>query len=201
MGRGPSLGLRGMPKCRQAASKRMTLQNRSGTPTAKFSWKGRMGSKKEYDLIEAIEAVASEVAPELDIVDVRIVGAAQSPIVRVYIDHADGVSFDLLTSTQKWVGDILDEIEPFQSAYALEVSSPGPDRPLRKPEHFKAAVGKKAKIKTSEPIENRKNFTGTIVSADQNVEIALDEGKPGAEPKVQIAFEFIASANIVPGKD
>ena len=60
-----------------------------------------MGSKKEYDLIEAIEAVASEVAPELDIVDVRIVGAAQSPIVRVYIDHHDGVGFDLLTATQK----------------------------------------------------------------------------------------------------
>lgn len=161
-----------------------------------------MGSKKEYDLIEAIEAVASEVAPELDIVDVRIVGAAQSPIVRVYIDHADGVSFDLLTSTQKWVGDILDEIEPFQSAYALEVSSPGPDRPLRKPEHFKAAVGKKAKIKTSEPIENRKNFTGTIKSAGEDkVEIALDEGKPGAEPRVKIPLEFIASANLVPGDD
>ena len=60
-----------------------------------------MGSKKEYDLIEAIEAVGAEVAPDLDIVDVRIVGASQSPIVRVYIDHPDGVTFDVLTSTQK----------------------------------------------------------------------------------------------------
>ena len=160
-----------------------------------------MGSKKEYDLIEAIEAVASEVAPELDIVDVRIVGASQSPIVRVYIDHPEGVTFDVLTNTQKWISDLLDEVNPFTSAYTLEVSSPGPERPLRKLEHFQAAVGKKAKIKCSEPIDNRKNFTGTIVSASKDIEIALDEGKPGAEPKVQIAFELIASANIVPGED
>ena len=59
------------------------------------------GSKKEYDLIEAIEAIGSQVAPEVDVVDVRIVGAAQAPIVRVYIDHPDGVTFDVLTNTQK----------------------------------------------------------------------------------------------------
>ena len=127
-----------------------------------------MGSKKEYDLIEAIEAVASEVAPELDIVDVRIVGAAQAPIVRVYIDHPDGVTFDVLTSTQKWISDLLDEVSPFTSAYTLEVSSPGPERPLRKLEHFQAAVGKKTKIKCSEPIDNRKNFTGTIKDASKD---------------------------------
>lgn len=161
-----------------------------------------MGSKKEYDLIEAIEAVASEVAPDLDIVDVRIVGAAQSPIVRVYIDHPDGVGFDLLTATQKWISDLLDEVQPFSSAYALEVSSPGPDRPLRRAEHFKAAIGQKAKIKTSEPVGDRKNFTGTIKSVDGGtIEIALDEGKPGAEPKVEIALEVIAAANVVPGND
>ena len=60
-----------------------------------------MGSKKEYDLTEAIETVGEKVAPDVDIVDVRIVGAAQAPIVRVYIDHPDGVTFDLLTATQK----------------------------------------------------------------------------------------------------
>ena len=72
-----------------------------------------MGTKKEYDLVEAIEAVGVQVAPDVDIVDVKIVGPSKAPIVRVYIDHADGVGFDLLTGTQKWVGDILDEINPF----------------------------------------------------------------------------------------
>lgn len=60
-----------------------------------------MGTKKEYDLIEAIEAVGASVAPDVDIVTVKIVGPAKSPIVRVYIDHEDGVGFDILCDTQK----------------------------------------------------------------------------------------------------
>ena len=93
-------------------------------------------------------------------------------------------------------------MNPFTSAYTLEVSSPGPDRPLRKLEHFKAAIGQKAKIKTSEPVGDRKNFTGTIKKvSDEAIEIMLDEGKPGAEPRVQIAVKLIASANVVPGKE
>ena len=161
-----------------------------------------MGSKKEYDLIEAIEAVASEVAPELDIVDVRIVGAAQAPIVRVYIDHPEGVTFDLLTNTRKWISDLLDEVNPFTSAYTLEVSSPGPERPLRKAEHFKAAIGKEAKVSCFEAVDGRKSFTGTINSAyDKTIEIALNEGKKGEEPRFQIPINNIKSANLKPGED
>ena len=95
----------------------------------------------------------------------------------------------------------MDEIQPFNSAYTLEVSSPGPERPLRKLEHFQAAVGKKAKLKCSEPIDNRKNFTGTIVNASDVIELALDEGKAGEEPRVKISFGIITQANIVPGED
>ena len=161
-----------------------------------------MGRSKEYDLIEAIEAVGGQVAPDVDIVTVKIVGPAKAPIVRVYIDHPDGVGFDVLTSTQKWIGDILDEINPFSGPYTLEVSSPGPDRPLRKPEHFIAAVGKMAKIKCSEAVEGRKAFSGTIVAADESsVEIALDEGKKGEEPKFKIDIETITSANIKPDEN
>lgn len=60
-----------------------------------------MTTKKEYSLIEAIEAVGSEVAPDVDIVTVKVVGGNSSPIVRVYIDHKDGVGFDILCETQK----------------------------------------------------------------------------------------------------
>ena len=161
-----------------------------------------MATKKEYDLVEAIEAVGAKVAPDVDIVDVKIVGPAKAPIVRVYIDHVDGVGFDLLTGTQKWIGDILDEINPFNGPYTLEVSSPGPERPLRKLEHFKAGIEKKAKIKCNEAVDNRKNFTGTIKSADEKViEIVLDEGKKGEEPQVKIPFETICSANLVADTD
>ena len=97
---------------------------------------------------------------------------------------------------------MLDEVNPFTSAYTLEVSSPGPERPLRKLEHFQAAVGKMAKIKTAEPVDGRKNFTGTIKDASRDeVEIVLDEGKKGEEPRVQIPFELINSANLKPEED
>ena len=148
-----------------------------------------MATKKEYDLIEAIEAVGAQVAPDVDIVSVQIVGPVRAPIVRVYVDHSDGVGFNILTNAQKWIGDILDEINPFPGSYTLEVSSPGPARPLRKFSHFKNAVGKMAKIKCSDKIEGRKIFTGTIISADKNiVKIALEEGKKGEEPQVDIPF-------------
>lgn len=63
--------------------------------------KGFMTSKKEYSLIEAIEAVGREVAPDVDIVTVKVLGPAKNPVVRVYIDHEDGVTFDVLCDTQK----------------------------------------------------------------------------------------------------
>lgn len=153
---------------------------------------------KEYTLIEAIEAVGAELDPKIDIVTVKILGSAKSPIVRVYIDHPDGVSFDVLCNTQKWIGEILDKLNPFTDSYTLEVSSPGPDRPLRKQKHFEDAKGKKAKISTLKPVNERGSFTGRIADVDADfVKIALDEGKPGSEPVYDIPLELIKSANLV----
>ena len=59
-----------------------------------------MPSSKEYSLIEAIEVLGKQVDPDLDIITVRVVGAAKNPIVRVYIDHDDGVNFDVLQNAQ-----------------------------------------------------------------------------------------------------
>lgn len=79
----------------------------------------------------------------------------------------------------------------------MEVSSPGPDRPLRKLEHFKNALGCMAKIRTSEAVEGRGAFTGTIESANEDyVIVVLDEGKKGNEPRVKIPFDKISSANL-----
>lgn len=157
-----------------------------------------MASKKEYTLIEAIEAVGAEIDPQIDIVTVKIVGNAKSPIVRVYIDHPDGVSFDVLCNTQKWIGEILDKINPFTDSYTLEVSSPGPERPLRKLCHFIDAKDKKAKIVTSSPVDGRSSFTGRVKDANEDfVKIALDEGKPGCEPCFEIPFDLIKNANLL----
>lgn len=60
-----------------------------------------MTTKKEYSLLEAIEEVGAQIAPDVDIIAVKVVGSASAPVVRVYIDHPEGVSFDVLCNTQK----------------------------------------------------------------------------------------------------
>lgn len=156
-----------------------------------------MPNRKEYGLIEAIEAVSTELSPDLDIVTVQIVGPAKSPIVRVYIDHPNGVGFDLLCETQKWISEILDEVDPFPGAYTLEVSSPGPNRALRKPKHFIDAINKNAKLITKEPVEGRSTFTGKLIFADdENVNIEIDEGKEGDKPRFVIPLKKISKANL-----
>ncbi|MDO5329445.1 MAG: ribosome maturation factor RimP [Coriobacteriia bacterium] len=150
-----------------------------------------MPNKKEYSLIEAIETIGAEVDPDVDIVTVKMVGSAKAPVVRVYIDYPGGVTFDVLAETQKWISEILDEIDPFTGSYTLEVSSPGPDRPLRTPKHFEGAKGETVKIKTSEAVEGRKNFTGELLNvSEKQVVLALEEGN------CEIPFEYIAKANI-----
>lgn len=119
---------------------------------------------KERSLLSAIEAQAADRG--IEIVTVEVVGAKKSPTIRVYIDTPSGVSFDELAAAQRWINDLMDEIDPFPGAYMLEVSSPGIDRPLRTPEHFARFAGETAVIKTKGPLDGRSTWTGAIVSAD-----------------------------------
>ena len=90
-------------------------------------------TKTEQAIIDALEAVAPQ--HDVDIVDVELVGATKAPCVRVRIEGAEGQSLSLndVTANTKWVGDVIEELDPISSSYMLEVSSPGMARPLRRP--------------------------------------------------------------------
>ena len=111
----------------------------------------------EAKLLEALEPRAAQEGVE--IVTIEVVGAKKAPTIRVYVDHPDGVSFDVLSSSQAWINDIMDAIDPFPGAYTLEVSSPGIDRPLRTAEHFARFAGEEAAIKLSAPVDGRASWT------------------------------------------
>lgn len=146
--------------------------------------------KKEKQLLEALQSSAE--GRGVEIVTVEVIGSSKSPVVRVYIDTPDGVSFKELTESQEWIGELMDEIDPFPGAYTLEVSSPGIDRPLRTPEHFARFSGEQAKVRTTGPIDGRSNFKGRIVSADADVLVLeLDDGR------AEIPFSAIRRANLV----
>ena len=108
-----------------------------------------MLTAKEKSLLSALEPRAA--SEGVEIVTLEIVGSKKAPTIRVYIDAAGGISFDELARTQAWVGDVMDELDPFPGAYMLEVSSPGIDRPLRTPEHFARFAGETVTVKTTAP--------------------------------------------------
>lgn len=139
---------------------------------------------KEKSLLAALEPRAA--SEGVEIVTVEIVGSKKAPTIRVYIDTPEGISFDQLMATQAWVGELMDEIDPFPGAYMLEVSSPGIDRPLRTPEHFQRFAGEEAVVKTRGPLDGRSSFTGTLKGYENDEVLIEVDGNTVAIPFDQI---------------
>ncbi|MEX2253671.1 MAG: ribosome maturation factor RimP [Thermoleophilaceae bacterium] len=105
--------------------------------------------------------------------------------LRLVIDHPDGVTLALCERVTGHLRDLLTE-------YALEVSSPGPERPLVKPDHFRRFLGRRARVRTRAPRDGRRSFTGELVGAsDDEVTVAADEGL------VSIPFQEINRGHLV----
>ena len=105
----------------------------------------------------------------------------------VYVDHPGGVDHALCAR----VTDVLRE---YLREYAVDVSSPGLERPLRKPAHFERAVGRKVALRTSPEIDGRKRFRGEVARAGVT---AVTIGVDGAE--VDIPYETIVRGNLIEG--
>lgn len=143
--------------------------------------------EKKTTLAEVEETLAANL-PEVEVVDVEVAGGGRSRILQVFIDHPEGVDHELCAR----VTALLDR---FLGDYTVEVSSPGLERRLRKPEHFRAAVGKKINVRTFGPVEGQRNFTGFLISADGvQLRLGLDDREaviPLAEvARARTVFEF-----------
>jgi ribosome maturation factor RimP len=96
-------------------------------------------------------------------------------VVRIFIDHPDGISLEDCERVSLAVSAILDVEDPLPGQYSLEVSSPGLDRKLTKVEHFQRFVGETLKVQTRFPVEGRKRFRGTLVSSNnENIVVEVD---------------------------
>jgi ribosome maturation factor RimP len=90
--------------------------------------------------------------------------------LRVVIDHPAGVDLGLCERVTHELRDVL-------ASYGLEVSSPGPERPLTKPDHFRRFLGRRARVRTRTERDGRRSFTGELVGAsDEEVTVAADRG-------------------------
>ncbi|MEY2700315.1 MAG: ribosome maturation factor RimP [Pseudomonadota bacterium] len=118
---------------------------------------------------------------------------SQGRILRLYIDHADGITIDDCSKVSYQVSGILEVEDPISGQYQLEVSSPGMDRPLVKPEHFQRFTGQMARIQILRPIGNQKRFKGRITAAsDESVTLETETGS------VELTYGAIEKARLVP---
>ena len=130
--------------------------------------------------------VAPAVENALPGVEVLALELAGSERFVVFVDHPEGVDHALCER-------VTNVLRPYLRNWAIDVSSPGSERPLRKPAHFERAVGRKVAVRTKAEIGGRKRFRGELVAAgDRGLKVA----PPGAEP-VEIPYDAIVRGNLI----
>jgi len=136
------------------------------------------------ELTTEIEGLLSQRLPELEVVLVEVVAG---DTLRVYIDHPDGV-------TLAQCAEVTEQLGGYRDRYTIEVSSPGDDRPLTKPQHFHRYLGRRARLRLREVRDGHQSLTGELVGAsDSEVTVSAGGGV------VSIPYEQIARSNLVPG--
>ena len=129
-----------------------------------------------------IEARLAEAEPRVEVLLAEVI---RGSTVRLFIDHPDGVSLELCERVTKQLAEL-------RESYALEVTSPGPERPLTKPDHFRRYVGRRARVRTRGDHDGRRSFTGELLGATQDeVTVAADTGV------VSIAYSDIHRSNLL----
>ena len=129
-----------------------------------------------------VESRLAAAEPQVEVLLAEVVGGHT---MRVFIDHPDGVTLDLCER-------VTHELAEVRERYALEVSSPGLDRPLTKPAHFRRFLGRRARVRTREERDGHKSFTGELVGAsDDEVTIAAATGV------IAIPYTDIHRSNLV----
>lgn len=136
------------------------------------------------DMSEIQEQIIDSM-PEVELLAVEQAGGGT---LRLLIDHPEGVTLE--TCRQ-----VTEALAPLREEFALEVSSPGPNRPLVRPEHYRRFEGRRAKVKTDVEIDGQKTFIGTIMeSDDDSVTIGCDDRL------VPIPWGSIVRAHLAPEK-
>ena len=138
---------------------------------------------KERTLHEEIVPAVERRLPGVEVLAVELLSPSR---FRVYVDHPDGVDHALCER-------VTNVLTGYLESFTVEVSSPGPERPLRKPEHFEAALGRRVAVRTSAEVEGRRKFRGEVLAAgDDTVTLAVASSEP-----IIIPYEAIVRGNLI----
>ncbi len=128
-----------------------------------------------------------------ELLGVEFISAGQNSILRLFIDHENGIDVDDCAEVSRQVGAILDVEDPISSEYSLEVSSPGLDRPLFDLVHFEAVIGETIDVKLSIPLNGRRKFKGVLDSIENGTLVVIVDGQD-----YELPLTNVDKANLVP---
>jgi ribosome maturation factor RimP len=145
-------------------------------------------------VVSKIEEIAERVARSegIEVVEVELKGGGRNQLLRISIDKPEGISHNDCELISQQVGTILDVEDVLPGHYTLEVSSPGVERKLLKPKDFERFQGKKVRITLHEPVENQRNWEGTLAGFSEGV-ITLEAA---GGKTVRFRFDQVAKANL-----
>jgi ribosome maturation factor RimP len=148
----------------------------------------------KLQIAEKIKELALPIASanEVELVEVKILGAVNQPNVRIFIDKESGITHDHCSAVSTQLSEILDEKDFISEAYILEVSSLGVERPLYNLKDFERFIGNLAKVKLKASINKQKQLRGKIIGIENEV-IIFDDKVHGI---VKFELDRVAKANL-----
>lgn len=133
-----------------------------------------------------------------ELVAVELTGGGHHATLRVYIDRPGGVSVEHCADVSRQLSAILDVEDPIAGEYTLEVSSPGLDRPLVTPEHFRRFTGERIKVRLLHPVQGRRNIIGRLAEAGDDRVVVETDAAGGGQERLTLRYADIERARLAP---
>lgn len=147
-------------------------------------------AKFEHKLTDMLRPAVEETGNTL--LGCEFISAGNHSVLRLFIDHENGIQVDDCAEVSRQVGAILDVEDPISSEYSLEVSSPGLDRPLFDLSQFQELVGETINVKLSIPLNGRRKFKGKLENIENDTLVVLLDGE-----EYELVYSNIDKANLV----
>jgi ribosome maturation factor RimP len=142
----------------------------------------------------AVRAAAEPVLASLglELVDIEVVGSGRARTLRLTIDREGGIDLETLAQANGPVSEALDRVDALSGPYNLELSSPGVERPLRRPAEFRRFVGTTISVKSHDPVDGARRHRGLLTEADDTGIVLEVDGQHR-----RLSYDAIASARTV----
>jgi len=152
---------------------------------------GGMSAGRQADMAAARDRLVEMLDPVVtgmgfEMVDLEVNAGRSGGLLRVFIDSAAGITLDDCEAVSRRIGSVLDVVDPMGGRYTLEVSSPGLDRRLVRPEHFDRFRGAEVTIKLRRLVDGRRKVRGTLVGRDEDMIEVFTEGSAFRIPLAEV---------------